>query len=95
MEVFVEDDVWSVEGAPGLNNLILQPSLASDLLVVQGLSSHPHSTLECWSLTGQKVLSQPIQGQDLVTLDLTGWASGQYLIRIQEAQGAWRFTVQH
>ena len=40
MEVFVEDDVWSVEGAPGLNHLIVQPNVASDLLVVQGLSNH-------------------------------------------------------
>ena len=95
MEVLVEDDVWSVEGSQGLNHLILQPSVASDLLVVQGLSSHPHSTLECWSLTGQMVLSKLIQGQELVTLDVTGWASGQYLIRVQEAQGARRFTVQH
>ena len=46
-------------------------------------------------MTGQKVLSKPIQGQDLVTLDVTGWASGQYLLRIQEARGALRFTVQH
>ncbi|MGB1056068.1 MAG: SprB repeat-containing protein, partial [Flavobacteriales bacterium] len=95
MEVFVEDDVWSVEGAPGLNHLILQPNVACDLLVVQGLSGHPQGTLECWSMTGQKVLSKPIQGRDHLTLDVTGWASGQYLIRIHEAPGARRFTVQH
>ena len=95
MEVFVEDDVWNVEGATELDHLMLQPSVASDLLVVYGLSSHPQGTLECWSMTGQKVLSKPIQGRDHLTLDVTGWASGQYLIRIHEAPGARRFTVQH
>ena len=44
---------------------------------------------------GPKVLSKPIQGQDHLTLDVTGWASGQYLIRIHEAPGARRFAVQH
>jgi hypothetical protein len=95
MEVFVEDDVWSVEGPSDLNQLILQPSLVSDVLVVRGLSKLPVGTLECWSLTGQKVFSKPLQGQDLMTLDVSGWAAGQYLLRVQGALGALRFSVQH
>jgi hypothetical protein len=95
MEVFVEDDIWNVEGQTELNHLILQPSVTSDMLTIYGLSAYAHSSLECWSLTGQKVFEQSIQGQDLVTLDVTGWASGQYLLRIQEVPGALRFTVRH
>jgi len=95
MEVFVEDDVWSVEGPSDINHLIVQPSLVSDVLVVRGLSQLPVGTLECWSVTGQKVFSKPLRGQDLVTLDVSGWAAGQYLLRVQGAQGALRFSVQH
>ena len=95
MEVFVEDDVWNVGGSTELDHLNFLPSVASDMVTVEGLSSHAQSTLECWSLTGQRVLVMPIQGQDRVTMDVSGWASGQYLLRIREAQGARRFTVQH
>ena len=95
MEVFVEDDVWSVGGPTELDHLDFLPSVASDMVTVGGLSSHANGTLECWSLAGQRMLVKPIQGQDRVTMDVSGWASGQYLFRIREARGARRFTVQH
>ena len=95
MEVFVEDDVWSVGGPSELDHILVLPGVASDMVSVEGLSSHAQGTLECWSLTGQRVMVEPIQGQNRVTMDVSGWASGQYLLRIREAQGARRFTVQH
>ena len=91
----MEDDVWSVGGPSELDHLIVLPGVASDMVTIEGLSSHALGTLECWSLTGQRVMVEPIQGQNRVTMDVSGWASGQYLLRIREAQGARRFTVQH
>ena len=64
MEVFVEDDVWSVGGPSELDHLIVVPGVASDMVTIEGLSSHAQGTLGIGLLTGQRVMVEAIQGQN-------------------------------
>jgi len=57
----------------------------------------PSTTLEIMDLTGRSVRSVPRIQSDLVNVDVSGLADGQYIARIRWSQGVveQRFSVLH
>jgi hypothetical protein len=105
VEAAVDDiELWSAEAPDGLTErhvnhaMSLWPTPTSGPLSIGvRIPYDPSTTLEIMDLTGRSVRSVPRIQSDLVNVDVSGLADGQYIARIRWSQGVveQRFSVLH